>query len=308
MRVLLDACRQRGEPVAYLWATEDTIYGRFGFGLASFTAAIDLPRERSAFHAPLAACGHLRLVSPTAAEEYVAPIYERVAAVTPGMFERSSAWWQNRTLHDPDWQRGNSGELQCAVLERDGRPGAYALYRMNSAFERGLQSGAVAVIEAIAESPQATAAIWRYLLDIDWMARVRASLLPLDHSLLLLLAEPRRLGFSLRDGVWVRLIDARTALSARSYRPQESVVIEVLDEFCPWNAGCWRVGCDGVDRTDDPPVLRCDVGTLGSVYLGGFTWTRLTRALRAQELASGAAARADAIFQATSAPWCPEIF
>src|SRR4051812_4947245 len=41
MRTLLDACRERGEPVAYLWATEDTIYGRFGFGLASFTAEID---------------------------------------------------------------------------------------------------------------------------------------------------------------------------------------------------------------------------------------------------------------------------
>src|ERR1700730_16736996 len=28
MRALLDACHQGGEPVAYLWATEDTIYGR----------------------------------------------------------------------------------------------------------------------------------------------------------------------------------------------------------------------------------------------------------------------------------------
>ena len=45
MRALLDACCERGEPVAYLWATEDTIYGRFGFGLASFTAEIDLARE-----------------------------------------------------------------------------------------------------------------------------------------------------------------------------------------------------------------------------------------------------------------------
>ena len=308
MRALLDACHQGGEPVAYLWATEDTIYGRFGFGLASFTAEIDLPRERAAFHAPLVACGHVRLVSPGAAEEYVSPIYERVASVTPGMFERSSAWWQNRTLADPDWRRGSGGELQCAILEDEGRPAAYALYRMNWALERGLQSGAVAVIEALAESPQATGAIWRYLLDIDWMARVRASLLPLDHPLLLLLAEPRRLGFGLRDGVWVRLIDARAALSARSYRPQGSVVIEVADEFCRWNAGRWRVGCDAVDRTDDAPALRCDVSALGSVYLGGFTWTRLAHALRVQELVSGAVAHADAIFQATSAPWCPEIF
>jgi predicted acetyltransferase len=279
MRALLDACHQRGEPVAYLWATEDMIHGRFGFGLASFTGEIDMPRERSAFHAPFAASGHVRLVSPTAAEEHVAPIYERVAAVTPGMFARSSAWWQNRTLFDPEWRRGSGGELQCAVLEDEGRPVGYAFYRMNWAFERGLQSGAVAVIEAIAASPQATSAIWRYLLDIDWMARVRAGLLPLDHPLLLLLVEPRRLGFNLRDGVWVRLIDVRAALSARSYRPQGFVVIDVADEFCPWNAGRWRIGCDGVDRTDDAPALRCHVTALGSVYLGGFTWTRLARAV-----------------------------
>lgn len=98
MRALLDACHQRGEPVAYLWATEDTIYGRFGFGLASFTGEVDMPRERSAFHVPLAASGDVRLVSPAAAEEHVAPIYERVAAVTPGMLERSSTWWQNRGI------------------------------------------------------------------------------------------------------------------------------------------------------------------------------------------------------------------
>src|SRR5215471_9420842 len=86
MRALLDACHEVGEPVAYLWATEDTIYGRFGFGLASFTGEIDLPRERTAFHAPLAVSGRVRLVSPSEAEEYLAPIYERVAAATPGMF------------------------------------------------------------------------------------------------------------------------------------------------------------------------------------------------------------------------------
>ena len=307
MRALLDACRQQGEPVAYLWATEDTIYGRFGFGLASLAGGIDMPLERSAFHLPFPASGRVRLVSPAAAEEHIAPIYEQAAAATPGMFARSLAWWQNRVLID-DWRRGSGGDMQCAVLEDGGRPTAYALYRMNSAFERHLQSGTVAVIEAIGESPRATAAIWRYLFDIDLLPRVRAGLLPLDHPLLLLVAEPRRLGFSLRDGVWVRLIDIEAALSARSYRPEGSVVIEVADEFCPWNAGRWRIGCDGVDRTGDAPALRCDVTALGSVYLGGFTWTRLARALRVQELTSGAAVRADMIFQSTSAPWCPEIF
>src|SRR5215469_13092467 len=33
MRALLDATYARGEPIACLWASEDTIYGHFGFGL-----------------------------------------------------------------------------------------------------------------------------------------------------------------------------------------------------------------------------------------------------------------------------------
>jgi hypothetical protein len=120
------------------------------------------------------------------------------------------------------------------------------------------------------------------------LARVKAGLLPVDHPLLLLAAEPRRLGFSLRDGVWIRLLDAKVALSARSYQDRGSVVIEVIDEFCPWNAGRWRIGAECVDRTDEAPDLRCDVSALGSVYLGGFTWTQLARALRVEEVVSRA--------------------
>ena len=157
---------------------------------------------------------------------------------------------------------------------------------MNWAFERGLQAGSVAVVEAVGESPEATAAIWRYLLDIDWLARVKAGFLPVDHPLLLLAAEPRRLGFTLRDGVRVRLLDVKAALSARSYQDRGFVVIEVIDKFCPWNAGRWRNGAGGVDRTDEAPDLRCYVSALGSVYLGGFTWTQLARALRVEEVVS----------------------
>jgi predicted acetyltransferase len=308
MRAVLDACHRRGEPVAFLWATEDTIYGRFGFGLASFSAEIELPREHSAFDLRFAAPGRVCLIPPAAAEELVAPVYERVAAAIPGMFARSPEWWRARILADPEWQRGTDGDLQCAVCEAGGQAVAYALYRINPAFERGLQTGSVTVLEATGETPEAVGAIWRYLLDIDWMARIKAALLPLDHPLLLLLAEPRRLGFSLRDGVRVRLVDVKAALAARSYKAQGFVTIEVADEFCPWNTGRWRVGSDGVERTHGDPDLRCDITALGSVYLGGFSWTRLARALRVREVCPDAAARADAIFRTETLPWCPEIF
>jgi predicted acetyltransferase len=308
MRAQLDACHARGEPVAYLWATEDTIYERFGYGIAAFSAEIDVPRGSSRLSESAAAPARATLLAPAEAETLIAPIYEGVAKMTPGMFARTPEWWQARTLADPPWRRANSGELQCAVLELDAAPAAYALYRMTPNFDRGVQMGAVQVVEAIGNSPEATRAVWRYLLDIDWMARVTASMLPVDHPLLLLVAEPRRLRFSLREGVWVRLVDVGAALSARCYQCTGSVVIEVADGFCPWNNGRWRIAAGNVERTDAAADLRCGISALGSAYLGGFTWGQLSRALRVAELAPRAAARADAIFRTPYAPWCPEIF
>lgn len=308
MRAQLDECLHRGEAVAYLWASEDRIYGRFGYGLASLAGEIDVAREHTAFHATGEPYGCARLVPLGEAEPLVAPVWERVAAVTPGMFARASVWWRSRTLTDPDWRRGGGGELRCAVVEADDGPVAYALYRMHLGFERGVSTGWVNVVEAIGDSPRATRTIWRYLLDMDWIARVRAELLPTDHPLLLLAAEPRRLRLSLRDGLWVRLVDVGAALSARTYAGPGSVVVEVTDAFCPWNAGRWRVAAGEVGRTSDAPDLCCDVAALGAVYLGGFTWTRLARALRVEESSAGGLARADALFQTDRAPWCPEIF
>jgi predicted acetyltransferase len=308
MRAQLDDCRARGEPVASLWASEDRIYGRFGYGLASLTGEVDVPRERATVRAPVPPCGRPRLVPLTSAEPLIAPIWERVALVTPGMFARTPAWWQARTLADLDGRRGSASELQCAVIEAEDGPIAYALYRMSFGFTRGIPTGTVHVVEAMGSSARATHAIWRYVLDIDLTAGVRAGPLPVDHPLFLLAAEPRQLRFTVRDGLWLRLVDVEAALASRTYAAPGHVVVELADAFCPWNAGRWRIGDDGTHRTSDAPDLRCDVTALASVYLGGFTWGQLAAALCVEEMRPGALVRAGALFQTAVAPWCPEIF
>jgi predicted acetyltransferase len=308
MRHQLDACRERSEPVAYLWASDERIYGRFGFGLASWVGAIELPREHAAYQGPNGPAGDAFLVPLDGAESLLTPIYARVAAATPGMFARSADWWQARILTDPDWRRQGRGNLQCVVMEFDHRLVAYALYRVNAKFAQGIATGCVEVIEALADSPHAMRAIWRYLLDIDLTSQTTAELLPLDHPLLLMIAAPRRLRVTIRDGTWVRLVDVGAALSARAFAPAGSVVIDVIDQFCPWNAGCWRVGAKVVEQTNDAADLRCDVSALGSVYLGGFTWLQLFRALRVESLRPDAIERADGVFKPQGAPWCPEVF
>jgi predicted acetyltransferase len=307
MRLQLDDVHERGEPVAYLWASESTIYGRFGYGAASLSGELEIQRARAAFAAPLADGGRTRIVSAEEALELIPPIYEHVAVDTPGMFARSREWWETRKLDDPEWRRFGAGELVRVVLELDGRTEGYALYRLQPSFEFGSSTGKTSVIEAMAVSPTGTAAIWRFLLDVDWMDRVEAAQLPVDHPLLFLVAEPRRMRFTIGDALWLRLVDVEAAVGARTYEAGEPVVLEVADGFCPWNEGRYRVG-GGVARTDADADLRLDVSALGSVYLGGFTFAQLARAMRVEELRPGGVARADALFRTDRAPWCPEIF
>jgi predicted acetyltransferase len=308
MRALLADIHEREEPIAYLWASEDSLYGRYGYGIASVSGGVELKRDRIDYYRDFEDDGAVRLVGVDEAVEAFSAIQRQAAARYPGMFVRTPEWWRDRRLADPEWGREGGGEMVRALLEIDGRPAAYALYRLHFSAERGISAGFTSVIEAVGDSPEATRAIWRYLLDVDWMDRVRAHLLPLDHELFLLLRDPRRLRFNLRDGLWVRLVDVEAALNARAFKPAEPVVIEVRDELCAWNDGRYLVGAEGVERTDGEAELSMPVTSLGSAYLGGFTFGELARAGRVEEVADGALDRADSLFRADRSPWCPEIF
>lgn len=308
MRAQLDDVRERGEPIAALWASEERIYGRFGFGMASLQGEISLARDRASFAQPYEPAGRVRLVEADEAQELFPPVWDTARARTPGMFARPASWWEHRVLADPEERRQGAGPKRFVVHETGGTPTGYAVYRHAPAWEHGVSTGKLRVLEAIAATPGATREVWRYLLDVDWVETVEAYLLPVDHPLFLLLAEPRRMRYRLGDGLWVRLVDVAAALSGRSYAADGSVVLEVRDAFCPWNEGRWLLEGGEARGTDAEPELRLDVGALGSAFLGGFTFAELERGSRLEELREGAVARADAMFRTDVAPWCPEIF
>ena len=306
MRRQLDDTRVGNEPLAALWASEPTIYGRFGYGLASFCGEIDLPRDRAALVGSGGLRGKVRIVTAEEALESFPPLYDAVRAERPGMMSRTRDWWEHRRLRTQTHQSG--GPVACALLELDGAPSGYALYRVNQKFESWGTTGHIDVLEALGTSPDATREIWRYLFEFDWTSRIMAGQLPADDELLLLATDPSRLKFMLTDALWVRLVDLPAALGARSYEGGDPIVFDVSDPFLPDNAGRWRLAGGQAERTDDEPDLRLDVNALGSTYLGEITFSDLLRAGRIEELREGAAARADVLFRADRAPWCPEIF
>ena len=310
LRTLMDAqlrdVHERGEPIAALWASEETIYGRFGYGIASWCGDVKIAREWGAFAKPLERRGQMRFVTREEALDLFPPVWEALRRERPGVISRSPDWWDLRTLRMPDEEKGNPKRF--VVLDLDGEVQAYAVFRTHTSFDEGVSNARTEIIEAIGATSQATAELWRFLLDIDWTANFEASLLPPDHPLFMLLANPRRARYRMGDGLWVRVVDIGAALSGRAYAADGSIVLDVRDAVCPWNEGRWKLEGGSATRTDDAADIALDVGALGSAYLGAVSFEQLRSALRLEELVDGAVARADAIFGWRPLPWCPEIF
>ncbi len=306
MTAQLADVHERGEPIAALWASEETIYGRFGYGIASWGAEMTLPRIWSAFAQPLERRGQVRFVSAEEGLELFPPIWDALRSERAGVPSRSEAWWKLRILRIPDEEKANPRRF--VVLDLDGSTQAYAIYRREPGWQDGNSSAKLNVQEAIGATPQATAEIWRYLFDVDWTETIGADLLPLDHPLFLLLANPRRARLRAGDALWVRLVDVGAALSGRKYAGDGRIVFDVRDAMCPWNEGRWALENGSASRTDDAADIALDVNVLGSAYLGAVSFAQLRDALRLEELQPGAVERADAMFAWRPLPWCPEIF
>jgi predicted acetyltransferase len=314
LRRMMDAqlgdVRERGEPIAALWASEETIYGRFGYGLASTSFNFDAERSAVAIRSDLPREASLRLVAHDEALKAFPRVYDRVAKRTPGMIVRSRDWWESRRLDDRPEQRRGAGPLVRALAERDGRPVGYALYRLaqdGSTPETWTKT--VRVNEAFGVDDGATRDVWRFLLEIDWVDRISGSHLPLDHPLPLLVDRINKLRLSVWDALWLRLVDVPAALAGRAYASPGRATIEVVsDPHFPENVGSWTIEDGHVRPARRRPDVRVAVSGLGSTFLGGLSFAQLARAGLAEEVARGGIERADELFRTSAAPWCPEIF
>src|SRR5215207_7311217 len=305
MRRELEEVHAWGEPIAALWASEASIYGRFGYGHAAPNGGARSDRARFALRQQ--ATGSVRLVDGDEAFELFPPVYERVRATRAGMLSRDERWWKEHRLADPEsWRRGASRKFYAAI-ELDGAVEGNAYYRIKDDWADGMSRSEVKVVEAVATSPEAEKTLWSFLHGIDLTVRVEVSVFDPGSPLPLLVRDPRALNARVSDGLWLRLVDVDASLKARSYKPGQSLVLEVRDELCPWNEGRYRVG-DDAGRTEATADLALDVAELGSVYLGGYDFHALVHAGLAHERAAGAAEAATLLFRTDLPPFCPEVF
>jgi predicted acetyltransferase len=315
MRLIVDDCHARNEPLAMLWASEGAIYHRFGYGLASFCVYFEAETATARFAREWPVEGSCRLLRVGEGLGLVTPVYEAVRAQRAGFLSRTPDWWVGQLpLADKDARGGEARRL--VVYETDQGPEAYAVYKTKSEWGPRGANGTVLVEEAIGSTERGTREIWRYLFNLDLTRTLKAWRLPTDHPIPLLSAEPRRLGMGLGDGLWLRIVDVKGALEGRTYgldgRAGGQVVFDLSDDYCPWNAGRWALEVsDGRARVTPATTqadLALDANDIGSMFLGGVSAASLARAGRVVELRSGQLAAADALFRTALQPWCPQEF
>jgi predicted acetyltransferase len=311
MRRQLDDLRDAGKAVAILHASEAAIYPRFGYGMATLEGSLELETKHSAFGTRLEPSGAVRLLDEEEALRTFPAVYDRLRPHWPGFVSRTPEWWRHR-FWIPQVHKRDYGDYFFAQYEGPTGPEAYAVYRRRHRWPDDTPADEIEVSELMAVTDRGWASMWRYLLDTDLVGVVHAYGRPLDEPLLHLVAEPRRLRLRVGDGVWLRAVDAAAALSARRYRVAGRLVLEVRDDFCPWNAGRFELeageGGAACRSTAAEPDLVLGAPELGSIYLGGVSACSLARTGRIVEAHPGAASRADAMFGWSPTPWCSEHF
>lgn len=177
--------------------------------------------------------------------------------------------------------------------------------------------GRVRVDELEADTPAVAAALWECVASLDLTGKVSAWGRPVDDPLLHFAADRDQVRVTAQfPALWVRLVDVRAALTARSWAAPVEVVLEVQDVRLPANAGRFRLkaGPHGAtyehDHADSGATadLALDVRELAACYLGGTRVEELVAAGLVQEHTPGAAAALDAALRTPVLPHTSDEF
>jgi predicted acetyltransferase len=303
MRAMLDDCRERGEFIAGLSASEGTIYGRYGFSPATFQHRWEVRRTDATFRTEFTDPGGLDLVDGAAAEKVWPVLHEQVRAERVGEISPLPGKWDG--LAEGALPADGSGPAHH-LLHRDanGAVDGAAIFRLPWSPDPA-QAGVLQVEAFEALTTTAYRALWGLLLDFDLTKRVVAARRPVDEPLRWMLTNPRALKLTrTRDNLWLRILDVRRALEARTYAGTDALVLEVSDEL--YGTSSWRLDAapDGASctATDADSDLSLSVNELGSLYLGGVRAAELAYAGRIAERTPGALSRLAALLRPDRAP------
>jgi predicted acetyltransferase len=306
MDVLTDDARAHGEPIMGLTASESVIYGRFGYGTATYRTTLEVERRTARLRRAPAPGGRIRILTDDEARQVLPVAYDRVIGTQPGAVTRPEPWWSDEYFDDPLDERHFH---QVVHEDDDGAPDGFVAYTLEQSWADGIPKHTVACWELQAVTSEVRLALWQFLFDLDLVETIRVHEAPVDEPLRYMLEDARRLRVvELRDKLWLKLLDVSACLSARSYSVDGQLVLDVVADHDDSPAGAYRVeshtgSASSCEPTSDAADVRLGARELAAVYLGGARVSSLARAGLVEERTPGALALADAMFASSPPPY-----
>jgi predicted acetyltransferase len=307
------AMRERGEVFGLLHAAEFPIYGRFGYGPATWTTMWVLDTRNAGF--VVDPSGTIELVTPSAdVRDQMRQVYEVWRLREPASLRRRDFIWDVELGLSPDpfgqdWKG-------FVALHRDSSNAVdgYVRYRRSDDhWDAHQPRNVLQVDELMAITDGAHADLWRFLAEMDWVAKVKAEWRSPSDRLPWLLANARAAApTDDGDDLWVRIHDVPRALEARTYERADRLVLEVIDREAAGSPT--RVELDGgpdgarCGISTATPDLTLDLATLGAVYLGGTPLRNALVQFGGEEHRPGAIERLDGMMRTLREPWCTTFF
>lgn len=292
-----------GAPLAILTASEATIYTRWGFSPATLRADWRIDVTKARWTGPVPG-GRVQLVPASALREVGHQLHDRVRLTTPGQIRLWGILW-DRILGMPGEDEAKHLRIARYDDER-GEPQGFVVYRVD---EDANHVAVLTVTLLVAATDDASAALWRFVLELDLVSTVVAPLRPVDEPARWMVDDLRSFAKTdERDHLWVRVLDTPAALQARRYSAAGRMVLAV-DDPLGHAGGVFALEVDehGVGvvspAAEEEATVRLGIGELGSLLLGGVTATALARAGRLEQVDAGAAASLDRSFAAEVTPW-----
>ncbi len=293
MAWLDDDARVHSEPVIGLTASEGGIYERFGYGVATVVRSIAIDRRRVAMLDRFQAdTSSIRFVDHTEHYPEICALFDRYRRTAVGQVAMPEFLArENLRPHSP------TTRTVCAL-----HPQGFAIWQVNPDWNEGDPRHGLRLWMLCGLTDEARRALWTLILSTDLAGEISSrTVLGPDDPLPYFLTNPRAVKTThIGDHLWLKVLDPQAAFDARSYRTDDSLVIELPD------GPMIRVSADGVStaRRRKRADLVLSEAAVGPLLLGGVSASTLAAGRRLEASSSAVLERADAFFGCSPTPHC----
>ncbi|SEE48949.1 Predicted acetyltransferase [Arthrobacter alpinus] len=310
----LAQAKAAGLSIAALTASEATIYGRFGFGVATHECEVEVAVKGGiAFHNP-AAAGHgsVEVADALMILDLHNEVFAQVHDSTYGSIGRHDMYRLTASGRGSYESMEAVKNIRAALHYNEaGVVDGYVTYKPLEDSARSV----VEIVDMLAATEEAYLSLWNFLGSLDLIDCIKWNQAPVVDPLEWAMVSKRDYKrIKTEDLLWLRILDVPAALAARPYQQDGAITIDVRDSL-GHASGVFRIAVVGgtasvlkVDESEtaagNEPELSLGVAELSSLYLGGVSAQTLVAAGRVHEHHAGAATRFDALFRPAQSPHC----